>query len=260
MFTTLGLEAADAEACREMLESPGRRADGIAGSHGSFVHALAGTGRRPSASGSVERLEGMDAVRRRLRELARGTVRETLTIMPGGPRSAAAHDAARHAHALERGVTIRTIAPDGAREDAATRDYARRLADRGGEFRTAAALPPGMILADRALALVPVDAADTRKGALCLSDPGLIALLVALFEQTWSLSTPLDTGRKATGEPLAEPERALLSLMARGHTDESAAGKLHVSPRTARRMMASIMERLGARSRFEAGIKAARLG
>ncbi|MFD0381692.1 LuxR C-terminal-related transcriptional regulator [Streptomyces stramineus] len=48
--------------------------------------------------------------------------------------------------------------------------------------------------------------------------------------------------------------------MAQGHTDESAAKQLHISPRTARRMMASLMDRLGARSRFEAGLKAARLG
>ncbi|MFF7729079.1 response regulator transcription factor [Streptomyces sp. NPDC008001] len=64
----------------------------------------------------------------------------------------------------------------------------------------------------------------------------------------------------APAEPLGEPERALLSFIAQGHTDESAAAQLHVSPRTARRMTASIMERLGARSRFEAGLKAARLG
>ncbi|MEH0400464.1 helix-turn-helix transcriptional regulator [Streptomyces sp. B21-088] len=55
-------------------------------------------------------------------------------------------------------------------------------------------------------------------------------------------------------------ERALLRLVAEGCTDAAAAGQLHVSHRTARRMMAVLMERLGARSRFEAGVKAARRG
>lgn len=41
-----------------------------------------------------------------------------------------------------------------------------------------------------------------------------------------------------------------------GLTDEVAARRLGISLRTARRMMARIMERLGAHSRFEAGLRA----
>ncbi|MFH8492087.1 response regulator transcription factor [Streptomyces longisporoflavus] len=59
---------------------------------------------------------------------------------------------------------------------------------------------------------------------------------------------------------LSSTERALLRLAAEGCTDAAAASRLHVSHRTARRMMAALMERLGARSRFEAGVKAVRLG
>ncbi|MEV4409509.1 LuxR C-terminal-related transcriptional regulator [Actinoplanes sp. NPDC049598] len=59
---------------------------------------------------------------------------------------------------------------------------------------------------------------------------------------------------------LDERERHLLALLAAGLTDESAAARLDVSVRTVRRTMASIMLRLGARSRFQAGMIAARLG
>ncbi|WP_020629949.1 LuxR C-terminal-related transcriptional regulator [Amycolatopsis alba] len=62
------------------------------------------------------------------------------------------------------------------------------------------------------------------------------------------------------GDSLNGKELALLKLLAAGCTDAAAAGRLHISHRTARRMMAALMERLGARSRFEAGVKAARLG
>ncbi|GGV68738.1 hypothetical protein GCM10010277_78240 [Streptomyces longisporoflavus] len=62
------------------------------------------------------------------------------------------------------------------------------------------------------------------------------------------------------GDSLSSTERALLRLAAEGCTDAAAASRLHVSHRTARRMMAALMERLGARSRFEAGVKATRLG
>ncbi|MEU6681013.1 LuxR C-terminal-related transcriptional regulator [Streptomyces sp. NPDC046925] len=67
-------------------------------------------------------------------------------------------------------------------------------------------------------------------------------------------------GDSLSSTDLSSTERALLRLAAEGCTDAAAASRLHVSHRTARRMMAALMERLGARSRFEAGVKAVRLG
>jgi DNA-binding CsgD family transcriptional regulator len=55
-------------------------------------------------------------------------------------------------------------------------------------------------------------------------------------------------------------ERDLLRLLGQGLTDASAARQLGVSLRTVRRMMAELMARLDARSRFEAGIRAAERG
>ncbi|GAA3924602.1 helix-turn-helix domain-containing protein [Actinoplanes auranticolor] len=49
-------------------------------------------------------------------------------------------------------------------------------------------------------------------------------------------------------------ERELLKLLAAGMTDESAAVRLGISARSVRRMMSGVMDRLGARSRFQAGI------
>lgn len=43
-------------------------------------------------------------------------------------------------------------------------------------------------------------------------------------------------------------------------TDENAGKRLGISLRTVRRQMASLMERLNASSRFEAGLKAAQSG
>jgi DNA-binding NarL/FixJ family response regulator len=74
-------------------------------------------------------------------------------------------------------------------------------------------------------------------------------------------ATPLGTGRataEATG--LTPTERTLLTLLAGGMTDEAAAKRLGVSLRTVRRQTASLMERLNASSRFEAGLKAAQRG
>jgi DNA-binding NarL/FixJ family response regulator len=62
----------------------------------------------------------------------------------------------------------------------------------------------------------------------------------------------------ATG--LTHTERELLRLLGTGLTDDTAGQRLGISSRTVQRHMASIMERLNATSRFEAGIKAAQQG
>jgi DNA-binding CsgD family transcriptional regulator len=210
----------------------------------------------------VQRLVGVDVVQQRLERLSRDVQRSVMTFMPGGAQSSAALEAARvnDARALGRGVTIRTIGLDSIRENDGTLSYARWLADGGGEFRTAPVLPPRMVVVDQRMALVPIDPRDTRRGALFLTEPGVVVSLVALFEQVWEVATPLGADRHPDREGLSPQEKKLLMLIAQGHTDESAAGKMFISPRTARRMMASIMERLGARSRFEAGVRAAQNG
>nr|WP_258310485.1 helix-turn-helix transcriptional regulator [Streptomyces sp. FT05W] len=138
--------------------------------------------------------------------------------------------------------------------------HVRWLTGNGGRFRGCATPLPEMIVFDGSVALVPLDPRNTAAGALQVADPGLVAPLVVLFEQTWSSATPLDPGRLPADDIPNGKERALLRLVAEGCTDAAAAGQLHVSHRTARRMMAVLMERLGARSRFEAGVKAARRG
>ncbi|WP_236652391.1 response regulator transcription factor [Streptacidiphilus neutrinimicus] len=109
--------------------------------------------------------------------------------------------------------------------------------------------------------MVPIDPADTRRGALHVTEPGIVNALLELFEQAWGTAVPLGAVRPedpATG--LTDTERELLRLLGQGLTDEAAGQRLGIADRTVRRQMASIMERLGATSRFEAGIKAAQRG
>lgn len=55
-------------------------------------------------------------------------------------------------------------------------------------------------------------------------------------------------------------ERRVLRLMATGVTDEVAARRLCVTDRHYRRHVAAVMRRLGAQSRFQAGVVAAERG
>ncbi|WP_441249850.1 helix-turn-helix domain-containing protein [Kitasatospora sp. McL0602] len=219
---------------------------------------------RPNtAVDGAERLVGLDAIQAKLEVLAREVSRECLSVMPGGAQSRASLDASRplDTDAMNRQVSLLTLYQDSARNDTDTHAYARWMTEHGGLVRTCPTLPPRLLVFDREVAVVPIDPANTRLGALCTREPGIVATLVALFEQTWAAAVPLGADRQqdaATG--LTPGELELLTLLSGGLTDEAAGKRLGISLRTVRRQMAALMERLGATSRFEAGLKAAQRG
>ncbi|MFH8590815.1 helix-turn-helix transcriptional regulator [Streptomyces sp. WAC 06783] len=211
----------------------------------------------------AERLIGLDAIQSRLEILSRELRQECLSIMPGGAQSPAGLDASRplDEDAMARNVRMRAIYQDAARNDAATFAYAQWTVARGGEVRTSAVLPPRLLIFDRTTAVVPIDPAHSRQGALCTTAPGIVASLVALFELTWDSAVPLEyPRRRVAGDGITSGEKELLKLLASGLTDETAARRLGVSLRTVRRQMASLMERLNVTSRFAAGLKAGQRG
>jgi DNA-binding CsgD family transcriptional regulator/sugar-specific transcriptional regulator TrmB len=209
-----------------------------------------------------ERLMGIDAIQARLDQLGRTTRTELAGVQPGIQRP---EDllAGRQANtdAFARGVTFRTLYQDAARNHTHIAVHAQWLLSQGGEVRTAPTIPQRMVVFDRTHALVPIDPADTRKGALHVTEPGILAALLELFEQAWSTAVPLGAVRPDDPQTgLTDTERELLRLLGTGLTDDAAGQRLGISSRTVGRHMASIMERLDATSRFEAGIKAAQRG
>jgi DNA-binding CsgD family transcriptional regulator len=162
---------------------------------------------------------------------------------------------------MSRGVSLLTLYQDSVRNAPATFAYARWMTDEGGMVRTCPALPPRLLVFDREVAVVPIDPTNTRLGALCTREPGIVASLTALFEQTWQTAVPLGADQpQDTCTGLTPGEKELLKLLASGLTDEAAGKRLGISLRTVRRQMAALMERLGAASRFEAGLRAAQRG
>jgi DNA-binding CsgD family transcriptional regulator/sugar-specific transcriptional regulator TrmB len=210
-----------------------------------------------------ERLLGMDAIQARLEQMAHAATTEVLGVHPGAtqrPQDLAAGRTA-NAQTIARGVTTKSLYQDSTRNDPHTTAYAHWLLSVGSEVRTAPVLPQRLVIIDRTQALVPIDPSDTRKGALHLTEPGILAALTELFEQTWNTAIPLGaTTPQDSATGLTDTERELLHLLGSGRTDEAAGQRLGISTRTVSRHMASIMERLNATSRFEAGIKAAQKG
>ncbi|MFJ2707685.1 LuxR C-terminal-related transcriptional regulator [Streptomyces sp. NPDC087428] len=220
------------------------------------------SGRAHHSSLGLERLEGIDEVRARLTELARNATGELLAFMPGGAQSEEALQASRPLDeaSLAAGVAVRTIYLDSVRNDRATIQYAHWLSELGGETRTLPSLPLRMLIADEAVALVPIDPENSRAGAVVMQAPGVVTALVALFHLLWERATPLGAPHPPASDAPTSQEMALLQLLAQGQTDEVVSRKMGLSLRTTRRMMASVSAKLGARSRFEAGILAARAG
>ncbi|MFG3040215.1 LuxR C-terminal-related transcriptional regulator [Streptomyces sp. NPDC048330] len=216
----------------------------------------------PRTHPDVEHLGDLEAVRARLAEVTAKVGHELLAFCPGGAQTEDNLEASKPLDAalLERGVRIRTLYVDSVRHHAPSVAYATWLNARGGQTRTVAALPLRMIIADRELALVPVNPECSAEGAVLMRGPGTVAALCALFDHLWTTGTPLIEALPGAGTDLGRQEREVLRLLAQGLTDEAVAVRLGVSLRTTRRVTAKLMDRLGARSRFQAGMRAVELG
>lgn len=157
-------------------------------------------------------------------------------------------------------VRYRVLAPDAARTHPVLSRRLQQLHRNGAQVRTASTVPMCAMIVDTATVALPTD--RSRRGAVNILElASVVGALAELFERIWHAATPL---RESTSlgdvSGLTVREREVLSLLADGGTDASAAAQLGVSVRTVRRMMSEMMARLGAQSRFQAGLKAGERG
>ncbi|WP_051386143.1 helix-turn-helix transcriptional regulator [Actinokineospora inagensis] len=112
-----------------------------------------------------------------------------------------------------------------------------------------------LLVCDGRVALVR---ATPGAGAVLMRDRAAVAAVELLARSAWAAATPrADLARLRVPLDLA---RRILSLLDGGQTDEVAARMLGISVRTYRRYVAQITRDLGAASRFQAGVRAGRLG
>ncbi len=137
----------------------------------------------------------------------------------------------------------------------------RTLAQDGAEVRVGR-VPMSVLVVDGATVVLPVSdaAAGQTVGVATMWLPSAVAALVELFERVWAEAIPLDQPPVDDATTPGPRERDLLALLVAGTTDESAAYRMGISVRTVRRMVSELMDRLGARSRFQAGARAAERG
>jgi DNA-binding NarL/FixJ family response regulator len=215
---------------------------------------------------AVERIEGLDNVRERIAELSFFARSSVDAVQPGGPQSAASLEASRplDLRAVRRQLRMRVIHEASVLNDELNRVYLRELVMLGVDARVADPPLGRMLILDQQIALVPLDPADSRRGALVVHNPGLVSGLADLFNRAWAAARELpwsrEDGAGEGGPEITEVDLRVLSMLASGCTDETAAREIGVSVRHLRRRIARLMLVLGARSRFEAGVEAARRG
>ena len=175
-------------------------------------------------------------------------VARTTGTAPAGPLRRADHDN------LRRGVRYRVLLPESVRRHPAVVLRLGRLVAAGAQIRTVGHVPADVTVIDGEVAMLARDRSAGDVAVVRL--PGVVDTVVALFERLWPSALPLTCG----DDHLGARERELLALLSAGCTDETAAAHMGVSVRTVRRMMSAIMLRLGARSRFQAGLRAADRG
>ncbi len=222
--------------------------------------------RSDAADQGVERLTGLDAIRDRLEELSFFTRTSVFSIQPGGPQSREALEAARplDLRGIRRGVEMRVIYEASVLEDELNRVYLRELVMGGTKVRVTRQQLERMVIMDGQVAVVPVDPANSRRGALIVRNPGLVAGFLDLFHRAWQDAEELPWQAEGAEQPVAntitQQDKRILELLASGCTDETSAREVGVSVRHLRRAISRLMQELGANSRFEAGVEAARRG
>ncbi|WEH16910.1 helix-turn-helix transcriptional regulator [Streptomyces sp. VNUA24] len=217
-------------------------------------------------SGPIERLEDLGQIRGRIDDLAFFAREEILSVEPYTELTPAniAHARPLDTRCLRRGVRIRNVVLREALDHAPTVGYLRDLTSLGAQIRVADTIAERLLVYDRRTALVPVDPADTRRGALLAREAGLVANILALFEKIWDQATDLtvliDAGAGAEDGGLTEMEQQVLEAMCHVGKDESGARSLGVSVRTYRRHVADVLRILGASSRAHAALLARERG
>jgi DNA-binding CsgD family transcriptional regulator len=159
------------------------------------------------------------------------------------------------AEVVAQGRRSRAIYPVRALHDAPEVLDARLAA--GEEIRVLPELPSRLLVVADSHAVVPEPLGLADLPLAVIRQRGVIEAMTAWFEELW--------GRAAVpavveAEPRLDLRRFLLEQLAAGAHDEQIARKLGISLRTVRRRVSALMTELGADSRFQAGVEAARRG
>ena len=256
--TVLGAEDLELGARRASLEA---RRNAIRGLVPDWNAALGGE----VHDVAVDVISDQNAIANVLMHYADRCQNELLSVAPGRLPTTRIDGRTRIAniYSLRRGIKTRALYQHTALRDRATRAYLNELAENGAKIRFASSVPGRSLVVDRDVALLPIPTNEQgRHGLAVVREPNVIAWVVATFEQLWAEAAPLEEviNHQRDETELDQTRAAILRLMAEGEKDEAISRRLSISVRTCRRHIADYMAQVGATSRFQAGVIAARAG
>lgn len=192
-----------------------------------------------------------ERARKRIRWLDRPPYRST-------PEQFAAQESLQ-TRRMADGVAYRTLYHQAVYDDADLFASMTRMIVLGEDARVLADLPVKLLIGDDHMGLlIPEPARSGVAGSLVVHASGLLNAFCGLFETLWTLGVPVTAAEPSVR--LSERDRTIITLMAAGLTDEAIARRLQLSRRTVVRRITALLDRLGATTRFQAGVQAANRG
>lgn len=238
----------------------------------ALIPALKRQAARAPAAGDrsqiVELITSRDAERQLFEQMHHLAQHEIVTLMRPPMRITRLdvpfdEDQRHQLTARQRGVHYRSIVDAGylALEGAGVR--VRQDVEAGEDVRVFPSLPLKLVLADRRIALIPLELDQPDSPSLLVRSSALLDALYALFESLWERSTPVafTPGGEVRGPvPAARLPRdaaELIPLLSAGLNDKHIAHELGISASTLNRRLSQLMKALDTRTRFQMGWRAA---
>jgi len=245
--------------------------------------------RDPGAADLVEVVTGRDTIAELWLSLLAGA-KEVVSVLDKPP-FVQLDELGPELEVLGRGVAVRSVYERATLLRPGRLSQVQSLVAAGESAVMVAEVPFKLALIDRRWGLLPVAPGSELSGALIVRPSPLLDALIQTFETQWARAMPVPAPTRrseaasassqaaaqqagdptsaagANGVDLADPSAypdsdtcELLTMLAAGMTDDGIARQLRVSARTVQRRVSELMEGLGARNRFQAGVQAARRG
>nr|WP_306238019.1 MULTISPECIES: LuxR C-terminal-related transcriptional regulator [unclassified Ornithinimicrobium] len=202
----------------------------------------------------IEVLAGRGAIATRFAQLLT-TAREEVLVLDRPPYVSDYSESDEAVHTqLAAGVAVYGIYSGESLEDGPGTEEAYRAAAAGERSRLHADVPMKLVVADREVALLPLSLEAPGDSALVVHSSALLDALQRMFWLLWEQAVPIVPGDARARDGDHDPQ--LLTMLSAGMKDESIARHLGVSSRTVGRRVAELMDQLGVRTRFQAGVYA----
>jgi DNA-binding CsgD family transcriptional regulator len=203
------------------------------------------------------RLGGLDEIAAVVERLAAAVDHEVTMIVPTYVPGSFEFSTQLAEAVLRRGAAFRAIWCTEFTMSPAVLGFARWLGERGCAPRAVPEVPARAVLLDGTVAVVLQDngRAEIRRGAAAVNP------LRRMAASLWAHGGDVcESALRQRPEVPRQRYEVVLRLLAEGLTDDAVANRIGVSVRTVRNDVASAMAGLDARSRFQAGVRAAQLG